>query len=45
VHGFLDDKGSFTTIDAPGASVTRIAGINDAGVIVGNSDNGSFFVT
>jgi uncharacterized membrane protein len=34
-HGFLDDHGTFTTIDFPGASGTQPMAINYAGVIVG----------
>jgi uncharacterized membrane protein len=35
-HGFLLSKGTFTTIDVPGAGLLSEAnGINDAGVIVG----------
>ena len=34
-HGFLLDRGVFTTIDPPGASFTEAVGINDRGQIVG----------
>jgi uncharacterized membrane protein len=34
-HGFLLDRGVFTTIDPPGASFTEAAGINGRGQIVG----------
>jgi hypothetical protein len=34
-HGFLLDKGVFTTIDAPGASLTSVLDINDRGQMVG----------
>jgi probable HAF family extracellular repeat protein len=34
-HGFLDTGGSFTVIDAPGASSTHAYKINDSGQIVG----------
>ena len=34
-HGFLLDKGTFTTIDFPGAAGTTTFGINAAGQIVG----------
>ena len=34
-HGFLDNGGSFTTIDVPGADQTSPWGINDRGQIVG----------
>jgi probable HAF family extracellular repeat protein len=40
-RGFLYEDGAFTTIDAPGARVTELSGINDAGQIVGQVDNGS----
>ena len=40
-HGFLDSGGTFTQIDAPGATITTFAnGINDAGQIVGGFSNG-----
>jgi probable HAF family extracellular repeat protein len=34
-HGFLLSGGSFTTLDAPGSTLTLALGINDAGQIVG----------
>ena len=34
-HGFLWDKGRFTTIDVPGSDVTSATDINDRGEIVG----------
>ena len=34
-HGFLWDKGRFTTIDVPGADATTVTDINDRGQIVG----------
>jgi hypothetical protein len=34
--GFLDVNGVFTTINVPGATSTRLYGINNAGDIVGN---------
>jgi uncharacterized membrane protein len=40
-HGFLDDHGTFTTIDFPGASGTQPNAINYAGVIVGSYDVGT----
>src|SRR5256886_13193716 len=36
VHGFLLDRGTFTTIDFPGATSTRAHGINNGGQIVGD---------
>src|SRR6476661_2385584 len=39
IHGFLDVGGTFTTIDAPGSSLTQATGINDAGQIVGIFDD------
>jgi probable HAF family extracellular repeat protein len=36
VLGFLDNRGSFTTIAYPGASATEPLGINDEGQIVGD---------
>jgi hypothetical protein len=39
VHGFLLDRGTFTTIDAPGASrITQAIGINNRGEIVGTRE-------
>jgi hypothetical protein len=38
-HGFIDDKGTFTTIDAPGASYTDIAAINAGGEVAGYYDD------
>ena len=35
-HGFLDNHGSFTSIDAPNSLSTGLTGINDSGVIVGS---------
>ena len=35
IHGFLDNHGHFTTVDAPGASETELLGINDFGIAVG----------
>jgi uncharacterized membrane protein len=35
VHGFLLDKGRYTTIDAPGVPFTLPSGINNRGQIVG----------
>jgi hypothetical protein len=34
-HGFLLDKGVFTTIDAPGTSLTSVLDINNRGQMVG----------
>ena len=34
-HGFLRDKGRFTTIDVPGAAATTATDINNRGQIVG----------
>jgi len=35
-HGFVDNAGTFTNIDFPGAFVTEVLDISDAGVIVGD---------
>ena len=35
VHGFLDDHGTFTTIDYPGSDQTFVLDINDLGQMVG----------
>jgi uncharacterized membrane protein len=35
IYGFLLDKGSYTTLDVPGATNTIAYGINDSGQIVG----------
>jgi len=40
-HGFLVDKGTFTTIDVPGALFTQPLGINPAGTIVGLYSDGA----
>jgi hypothetical protein len=34
-HGFLDNGGTFTTVNAPGASETQLLGLNDHGLAVG----------
>ena len=39
-HGFIDSGGTYTTVDRPGASGTALYGINNAGVIVGQSSIG-----
>jgi uncharacterized membrane protein len=39
-HGFLLDKGTFVTIDFPGAYATDALGINAAGQIVGRYYDG-----
>jgi hypothetical protein len=42
-HGFvLDSLGNYTVFDAPGSTFTRAFGINNYGVTVGDSSNGSF---
>ena len=35
IHGFLDNHGVFTTVDAPGATTTELLGLNDHGIAVG----------
>jgi hypothetical protein len=35
-HGFLDTNGAFSTVDAPGASLTQLFGLNDNGLAVGD---------
>jgi hypothetical protein len=35
IHGFLDNNGVFTTVDAPHASETELLGLNDLGIAVG----------
>ena len=35
IHGFLDEHGQFTTVDAPGATLTELLGVNDSGIAVG----------
>jgi hypothetical protein len=35
IHGFLDNNGIFTTVDAPRASETELLGLNDLGIAVG----------
>lgn len=34
-YAFVDDKGTFTTIDPPNATITEVAGINDSGEVAG----------
>jgi hypothetical protein len=41
-HGFLDNNGTFSTIDPPGSIDTQILGINDAGQMVGNYIDSSY---
>lgn len=38
-HGFLLSKGTFTTIDVPGALFTAVTDINNAGVMIGAYDD------
>jgi probable HAF family extracellular repeat protein len=38
-HGFLNDRGVFTSIDVPNALITSASGINDHGAIVGYYEN------
>jgi hypothetical protein len=35
IHGFVDNHGVFTTVDAPGATTTELLGLNDQGIAVG----------
>jgi hypothetical protein len=35
MHGFLDNAGTFTTLDPTGSTATTINGINDLGTVVG----------
>jgi hypothetical protein len=35
IHGFLDNHGVFTTVDAPNATETELLGLNDHGIAVG----------
>ena len=50
-HGFLFSGGIYATIDVPGAFITQVLGINDAGQIVGayysssDSASGTGFVS
>ena len=39
-HGYLLSKGTFTTINVPGASTTHCLGVNDSGEIVFYTDTG-----
>jgi hypothetical protein len=39
MHGFLWERGRFTTIDTPGVPLTTAQGLNDRGQIVGYSAN------
>ena len=38
-HGYVWSKGVLMTLDAPGSSNTVPAGVNDAGVVIGNYDD------
>jgi len=40
-HGFVQNGGSFTAINVPGATTTVALGINDSGAIVGSYTNSS----
>jgi probable HAF family extracellular repeat protein len=40
-HGFIEDRGKYTTLDVPGASHTRLFGINNHGEIVGDYTKGT----
>jgi hypothetical protein len=40
-HGFVESRGVFTTVDAPGMDFTQLNGINDVGQIVGLTGSGS----
>jgi uncharacterized membrane protein len=42
IHGFMDRRGTFTTIDVPGAASTQAIGVSDHGQIVGTFDNHGF---
>lgn len=35
-HGFLDNGGVFTTVNAPGATTTQLFGLNNLGIAVGD---------
>jgi hypothetical protein len=35
IHGFVDNHGVFTTVDAPGATTTELLGLNAQGIAVG----------
>jgi hypothetical protein len=35
-HGFVYEKGVYTSIDVPGSTLTFVTGINQQGDIVGN---------
>ncbi len=43
-HGFIDNGGTFTTFDYPGATSTQVNGVNNSGEFVGgfNSGGGTF---
>jgi probable HAF family extracellular repeat protein len=43
VHGFLLDRGTFSTVDFPGSVFTELSGINPQGDIVGNYVDASLF--
>jgi hypothetical protein len=35
IHGFVDNHGVFTTVNAPGATITELLGLNAQGIAVG----------
>jgi hypothetical protein len=37
IHGFVDSQGHFTTVDAPGSTMTELLGVNNWGVAVGET--------
>jgi hypothetical protein len=48
IHGFIDNGGSFTTVDPPGATETQLLGLNDKGVadgfaVIGGMQHGILF--
>jgi hypothetical protein len=42
IHGFTQRRGTFTTIDVPGAASTQAIGVSDHGQVVGTFDNHGF---
>jgi hypothetical protein len=50
IHGFIDEGGHFTTVDAPNSTETQLLGLNDNGIadgfaVIGNVQHGILFNT
>ena len=50
IHGFIDEGGNFTTVDAPNSTETQLLGLNDNGIadgfaVIGGIQHGILFNT